>query len=199
MAQLVRVPVAKPGPLAHPGGGVREVIQVPVRKPRLVQPGLALVLSPFEPGSARDACHRRRVPPAGARPAQPLKPRCDLGVIQVGMVAAGGAVQPNTSVSPPWKSPSTPRTGWRRRNAVVPCRADRPPDMSQRRQADAQPRVTVIVRARGGDGGRTEKRSGPVTMPGLAGLPLNSPPAASACLPGPEAELRYQMVHAGRG
>lgn len=64
---------------------------------------------------------------------------------------------------------------------------------------DAQPQVTVIVRARGGDGGRTERRVGTghdVRISGAAHS-THHQPLVPVCR-GSEAELCCQMVHARR-
>ena len=95
-----------------------------------------------------------------ARPAKPLNPRRDLGVIQVRMIAAGGAdelkhagvaafetaVHDADRLAPHERRPAVAGlTGKRERVVAV--------------GAGAQPRVTAIMRARYGDGGRTGHRS----------------------------------------
>jgi hypothetical protein len=54
------------------------------------------------------------------RPAKPLKPRRDLGVIQVRMIAAAGADQLIRVGVAASTQPSTMRTGWFRRTASLP-------------------------------------------------------------------------------
>jgi hypothetical protein len=96
-----------------------------------------------------------------ARAAKPLNPRRDLGVIQVRMIAAGGAdelkhagvaafetaVHDADRLAPHERRPAVAGlTGKRERVVAV--------------GAGAQPRVTAIMRARYGDGGRAGSRSG---------------------------------------
>ena len=96
-----------------------------------------------------------------ARPAKPLNPRRDLGVIQVRMIAAGGAdelkhagvaafetaVHDADRLAPHERRPAVAGlTGKRERVVAV--------------GAGAQLRVTAIMQARYGDGGRTGSRSG---------------------------------------
>jgi hypothetical protein len=55
------------------------------------------------------------------RPADLLQPRGDLGVIQVGMVAALAADELELAGVAAFLRPSNTRAGWRRRLAVLPC------------------------------------------------------------------------------
>src|SRR6202011_1933199 len=96
-----------------------------------------------------------------ARPAKPLKPRRDLGVIQVWMIAAAGADElkyvcvaaVEASVhDADWLAPQE------RRAPVAGLAGQR--ECHDIPRPDAQPRGTTIVRTRGGAGGPPASRSG---------------------------------------
>jgi hypothetical protein len=94
-------------------------------------------------------------------PAEPLKPRRDVGVIQVRMVAAAGADE--------LKHAGVAAFGAAVKDADRLVPDERRPavaDLTGKRECHvaiglyAQPRVTAIVRARYGDGAWTDSRTG---------------------------------------
>jgi hypothetical protein len=101
-----------------------------------------------------------------ARPAKPLKPRRDLGVIHVWIIAAAGADELEHAVVAAFDvavHDADRLAPHERRPAVAGLTGKREyhPDC----RPHAQPWVTAILHTRRGDGGRTDTRS--VTGPGV--------------------------------
>ena len=135
------------------------------------------------------------------RPAKPLKPRRDLGVIQVRMIAAAGADRPRTCRC------SRPRHG---RPRCGPAGSAGPPRCRGRADRRAgMPRPSGTMRSHGsrrsrGCGRRRWPDGQPVRYPSQGqrrqDCSLNSPPGSRSChYRGLEQRRCYpQTVHAGR-
>ncbi len=119
------------------------------------------VLMPFRPGKPEVLVIRSQGVLKRARPAKPLKPRRDLGVIQVRVIAAARADElehvcvaaPGTAIRDADRLASQDR-----RAAVAGLPGGR--ERAGAGGLGARPRVTAITGARYGHGGRTGSRSG---------------------------------------
>jgi hypothetical protein len=128
------------------------------------------------------------------RPAEPLKPRRDLGVIQVWMVAAAGADELEQAGVAAFEA-AVHDADWlaphHRRLAMAGLTGKR--ECHHAVGFDAQPRIAAIAWPGCGDGGRTDPRSGSRDDIGVARSAHSSHRQAVVvpALPGSGADGRY--------